>query len=348
MKHIKAAKGIDGNKFPSEFRYDPLTGDWTVIASGRAKRPETFQSNKKKRKKEIDNCPFCNPENLKYKTEVITNNHQVAPDDDLPSDWKVVSIPNKFPAFLPEDDLNQKTKGPYKKMNAVGFHEVIVTRGHKKAMGMMSIECVKAVFQMFRNRFSVLKKKKNVNYISIFHNHGKGAGASINHPHSQLITTPLIDIDLKNNLRIAKEYEEKKSSCLLCDIRDLEKNEGSRVVYENPEFLVFCPYASKTAFQLMIVPKKHMAKFEEIPETHLEFLADSFQQALAKINKGVGDPDYNFYLHTAPCDGRSHDYYHWYWTILPRTSSFAGFEFGAKMEISTVKPEVAAKYLKKI
>ena len=345
MKHLNAAEGIEDGH-PSEFRYDIASGDWVVIASGRSKRPETF----KKEEKEVsdpDNCPFCGQEAYKYLTHVIAD-EEIENPEQLPKNWSVAAIPNKFPAFLPKGELEEEKRGPYIKMNAVGFHEVIITKDHKKSIGQMTVDQVEGIFKTYRSRFLSLKDKPKVNYISIFHNHGKKAGASIDHPHSQLATTPLVDVDVKNSLEVAENYMDEEESCLYCDMQEWEEKKGERIVYENDEFLVVCPYASKVAFQTVVTPKKHQSRFENISDRDLRLLADAFQNALSKIYKGVGNPDYNFYLHTAPSDGEEYEFYHYHWTIMPRTSAFAGFEFGAGMEISTIKPELAAKHLKNI
>jgi len=120
-----------------------------------------------------------------------------------------------------------------------------------------------------------------------------------------------------------------------------------RIVFENSEFLVICPFASKSAFQVIITPKKHQPYFERISENQKWQLAEAFKEALGRVYKGLKDPAYNFYLHTAPCDGTKNESYHWHWTILPKTSIWAGFEIGTRMEISTIEPEVAASHLRK-
>jgi UDPglucose--hexose-1-phosphate uridylyltransferase len=76
------------------------------------------------------------------------------------------------------------------------------------------------------------------------------------------------------------------------------------------------------------------------------YLAEAFGRAMKALDKGLSDPAYNFYLHTAPCDGKEHPHYHYHWTILPKTATFAGFEIGTRMEISTIEPEKATEYLK--
>ena len=127
-----------------------------------------------------------------------------------------------------------------------------------------------------------------------------------------------------------------------------EMKKKERIVFENKDFLVLCPFASKSAFQMIISPKKHLPYFEKITEKEKWSLAEAFKVTFSKLYKTLHDPAYNFYLHTAPCDGKKHDHYHWHWTILPKTAIWAGFEIGTRMEISTMEPEKAAAILRKI
>ncbi|GAG04150.1 unnamed protein product, partial [marine sediment metagenome] len=235
----------------------------------------------------------------------------------------------------------------HKKMNAVGFHEIVVTQDHRKQLAQFSVEQVKEVFDVYQERYLSLMPKKFVNHISIFHNHGQEAGASMAHPHSQIITTPLIDIDLQQALSRAQSYYKKHKKCIYCQMNKWEKKIKKRIVFENRSFRVVCPFASRTAFEVIVSPKKHLAYFERIKEEEKWDLAEAFLRALNKIYKGLRDPAYNFYLHTAPSDNKNHDYYHWHWTILPKTAIPAGFEFGTGIEISTIEPEKAAEYLRK-
>jgi len=243
--------------------------------------------------------------------------------------------------------LEKKQEGKfYQKMNAVGFHEIVVTSDHKKSLGQLRTEAIKELIDAYQQRYLDLMTRNFVNYISIFHNHGREAGASISHPHSQIITTPLIDVDLRKALFNSENYYKKTGKCIYCQMNEWERKTKQRVVFENKDFLVVCPFASKAAFELIISPKFHSAYFEKIIEKEKWFLAEAFQAALNKLYKGLADPAYNFYLHTAPCDGKSHPYYHWHWTILPKTAIWAGFEVGTRIEISTITPEKAAEYLR--
>lgn len=331
-------------EFPSELRYDVASGDWVVVASGRAKRPDQFKKEVRKKEANKDNCPFCKWEDFD-KVNVVFEDGKEVPE--MTDNWSAISIPNKFPAFMPAETLEERHENHlYKTMNAVGYHEVIITRDHEKSLGELPLSKVREVLALYRQRNIELIKKKFVNYVSIFHNHGVEAGASIAHPHSQIITTPLIDVDLNKALSKGRDHYNNEKSCLYCKMNEWELKKRDRIVHENDLFIAVCPFASKSAFQVIISPKKHLAYFEKITEEELDLLADSFSKVLSKLYKGLGDPPYNFYLHCAPSDGMDHGYYHWHWTIIPKTSTWAGFELGARMEISTIRPEDAAKYLR--
>jgi UDPglucose--hexose-1-phosphate uridylyltransferase len=338
-------------KFPSELRYDVASKNWVVIATGRAKRPEHFVSEKRASQKILKkDCPFCNIKNQEFPTLIFSNGKEVQLKKDGKDlyNWTTVVLPNKYPAFLPSSRLEKKTEGGiYQKMNAAGYHEIVVTKDHNKQLAQFSAEKIKEVIDVYQRRYLELMKEKFVNYISIFHNHGAEAGASISHPHSQILTTPLIDVDLSTALVNAKKYYKKNKKCIYCTMGEWEKKVKKRIVFENSEFLVICPFASKSAFQVIITPKKHQPYFERISENQKWQLAEAFKEALGRVYKGLKDPAYNFYLHTAPCDGTKNESYHWHWTILPKTSIWAGFEIGTRMEISTIEPEVAASHLRK-
>ena len=338
-------------KFPSELRFDLISKDWVVIATGRARRPEVFKKERRKIE-EISRelCPFCQIETQETPTLVYARGKKLPlkKGDRVPKDWTIVVIPNKYPAFLPHPRLEKRIEGGlYQTMNAVGFHEVVVTRDHKKQLAQFKMEQVKEVIDVYQERYLELQKEKFVNYVSIFHNHGVEAGASIFHPHSQIITTPLIDVDLKKALFNSQEHWKTAKKCIYCQMNKWEQKVKKRIVFENKDFLVICPFASKSAFQIIISPKRHLSYFERITDEEKWTLAEAFRVALNKLYKGLADPAYNFYLHTAPCDGVNYDFYHWHWTILPKTAIWAGFEMGTMIEISTIEPEKAAAYLRK-
>lgn len=334
------------SKFPSQLRYDLVSKDWVVIAAGRGKRPEAFKKERQKSAITEKDCIFCKIDG-QAKPVLVLRRGEIANGGGLPGDWTVAVIPNKYPAFSPADELEKMTEGEYyQTINAVGFCEVIITRDHNRHFPLLEVGEIKELIDAYQMRYLDLKRKKFVSHISIFHNHGLEAGASQPHPHSQIITSPLLDADMNVSSSNAKRYYIKKKKCIYCEMNKWEQKVRKRIIFENSRFLALCPFASKAAFEVIISPKRHRSYFEKITEEEKSDLAEAFSAAMKKIYKGLQDPPFNFYLHTAPCDGKSHSYYHWHWTILPKTGIPAGFEMGAKMEISTIEPEVAAEYLR--
>lgn len=329
---------------PSELRQDLVTGDWVVIATGRGKRPDEFALSK--REAVVDNhegsCIFCDPESSGQEKDVLI----YATEND---DWSLRVFPNKFPAFVRPTGgaIRHQEEGPYFWMDSIGYHEVVVTRHHEKQIALLDKFRVAEIIDAYQDRYIDLMNKKSVNYIEIFHNHGREAGASISHPHSQLMAIPVTSPYVKGELDGAENYHKANKQCVYCTMVQWEKENAKRVIFENDDFLVFCPFASRAAFETWVVPKKHKPYFERMTEKEKISAGEALQSAIEKIYKALGDPAYNFYIHTSPCDGRDYPHYHWHIEILPRTSVWAGFELSTGIEISTIAPEEAAEYLRK-
>jgi UDPglucose--hexose-1-phosphate uridylyltransferase len=232
-------------------------------------------------------------------------------------------------------------------MDGVGYHEVIVTRDHYERIGSMDNVKVAEVLDAFQTRYLDLMTKKSVRYIEIFHNQGPEAGASIFHPHSQLAAVPVVSPYVRMELNGAEDYYRSNRKCVYCDMIEWEAEHKKRIVFENDYFLVFCPFASRRAFETWVIPKEHNPYFERIDLDEKLAGGEALNEAIRKTNKVLDNPDYNFYLHTAPCDGRDYPHYHWHIEILPKTSVWAGFELSTGVEISAMEPEKAAKELKK-
>ncbi len=327
------------HKTPSELRLDLVSNDWVVIATGRARRPETFA--KEKRIKEDvskEDCPFCQP-NIEEKAIEKINRKD--------GSWFILSMPNDFPALSQRDSLNQREKGPYQIMDGHGYHEVVITADHDKPTAEFSKEEMKMMVDLYQKRYLDLIKKKFIKYVSIFYNHGREAGATIVHPHSQIIAIPVIDPDLKDSLDGAERYYREHQQCVYCQMLEWDIKDGKRIIYQNEKFAVLCPFAPQVSFEVRIYPKEHQSTFEKMTEPEKDLFADAMQVALNRIAQALDDPPYNFYFHTAPADRGRYENYHWHLNILPKTAVMAGFELGAGIEISTIEPEKAAAFLKK-
>ncbi|MBI4692381.1 MAG: DUF4921 family protein [Candidatus Terrybacteria bacterium] len=331
------------HKIVAEFRRDLVSNDWILISSLRQVKPH-FLSKKGKIKKKISlkNCPFENPQKSGNPKPILW----------VPKpkrrDWFIQVIPNKYPLLLTKNKCARfDLAGIHQKVEALGFHEVVVMADHKKTIEKMSLEELILVFKIYRERYRALEKNKCVEYILIFHNQGELAGASIEHPHSQIAALPITPPDVNRSINGGLEYFEKHKKCVHCVMLKREIEDEKRIIFQNKYFITINPYASRVPYETRIFPLKHNSDFEKTPDDQLFFLAEALKDALIRIGKVLKNPDYNFFIHTSSANVENVPYYHWHIEILPRTYKWAGLELGTGIEVVTVSPEQAARELTK-
>ncbi|MEW6229067.1 MAG: galactose-1-phosphate uridylyltransferase, partial [Bacillota bacterium] len=196
-------------------------------------------------------------------------------------------------------------------------------------------------------RYRALSAIKDIRYVLIFRNHGKEAGASLEHPHSQIAAVPIVPPVILEELAGAGRYYESTGRCVFCDMISQELEYGARVVLDTPRFLALEPYASKMPFETWVLPKAHASSFGELERCqHLE-LGSVLASVLGALGRGLNDPPYNYILHTAPPSQSCEPYYHWHLEIFPKLTVAAGFEFGMGIYINVTTPEAAAEFLRK-
>jgi UDPglucose--hexose-1-phosphate uridylyltransferase len=339
FKKVEENKSKKQNKI-SELRQDLVTGDWVVIALGRGKRPGEFIKKREPYLPLSDKCFFCFPEETGQEKDMLIFRR-------ANGDWSLRVIPNKYPAFSRSQSAKSFEEGPYFAMNGVGYHEVIVTRDHFRQIANLDPIEVAEIVDAYQDRYLSLMNKKSVNYIEIFHNHGREAGASVEHPHSQLMAIPVVSPGVQMELDGAELYHRNNKKCVYCTIADWELKNKKRLLFENDNFMVFCPFSSRVAFEIWVMPKAHKPYFERINNEEKIDLGEALQKAVSMVYETLEDPAYNFYLHTSPCDGKDYPHYHWHFEILPHTATWAGFELSTGIEISTIEPERAAEELRK-
>lgn len=334
----------------AELRKDLVTGRWVIISTARGKRPTDFPHDVKEDKGK-GNCPFCPGNEAMTPPEI----YALRPDGsgkDKPG-WLVRVVPNKFPALGIDDPLTKKGVLIYDQMSGFGAHEVIIeSTDHEKTIEDLSVEQISNVITVCQARIEDLHKDHRFRYALLFKNEGPQAGASLSHPHSQLIATPVTPKRVKEKLLGAENYFKHKERCVYCDIMAHEKEVGVRIVYENEYFLTFCPFASRFPFEMCILPKPHELNFHESRQ-HVKEMAQCLKATMEKLDKVLNHPQYNYVFHTAPnlIPRRGywqtvHEDYHWHIEIIPRLTKVAGFEWGTGFYINPTSPEDAAKYLR--
>jgi len=278
---------------------DHKTQRWVVISPGRTKRPEDSLHNKDALT--IKTCPFCYSSEANTPPEV----YRIGSGEINKPGWDVRVVPNKFPI--------------------TDIHEVIIhSPDHSKDIESLPLEHVAKILKAYKVRYQVHEGEGQV---IIFCNHGLGAGASLAHPHSQLVVIPRqINLDA------------------------LTLEPISNVVFETDKFITYCPEFSQWPYEVWIAPKSSGFKYSEVPDDDLPELASVLQKTLQKIEKILKSPDcsfkqanepfvYNFYIsHTA----------HWFIRIAPRAIHRAGFELGTGLCVNIIDPQSAARQLSEV
>ncbi len=340
------------NPTTGELRQDPITEKWVVIATERAKRFAASDLGLLAQKGEVntirykEDCPFCNLAQYPQEPDLLR-----LPDND--KDWQMHIFQNKYPAFNKSKEFHFWNEGPYIATSAAGHHELLATRYHNQQDATADRHVIELEMEALVLRYRQLKGEPAVNYIQIIKNHGKEAGASLEHPHHQIFSVPVLPGDIADTLhgteRYAKTHGEKAFTIILAYEREYKK----RIVFENEYFTAFCPYASKVPYETWILPRESNPFFEDIGHAERSALAEALQQVLGRLYTGLGNPPYNYYIHSAPCDESGFvcdasifKHFRWHIVIMPRISTYAGFELGTGIEINTMPPEDAAAFLR--
>ena len=271
--------------------------------------------------------------------------------------WTVRVVPNRYPALRVEEAWISEARGFYESCTGVGAHEVIIEHPEsEKDLHDQPLDSVAALLKTFCGRAHDLERDMRLMHVQIFKNHGAMAGATIRHPHSQLIASPVVPPEVRLRLKQARAYFERTERSLFEDVYRNEVRSGERVVYENSGFLVYCPWASRMPFEMSVLPRRQSPDFPSASEGELMQLADALKTALTRLSASLDGPAYNLVFHTAPVGGArrrrespsiEHDY-RWSIDILPRMGRLAGFEYGTGMHINTVFPEEAAQHMRSV
>ncbi len=324
-----------------ELRKDPISGRWVIISIERGKRPTDFSMRVSPKKGGF--CAFCEGNEHTTPPEILA----FRPDKDksnIPG-WTLRIVSNKFPALHIEGQLNRVGEGIFDKMNGIGAHEVIIeTPEHNLTLSTMPLKSVEDVLWAFHYRISDLKKDSRFKYVLVFKNEGDNAGASLEHTHSQLIALPIVPHLVQEEIEHARDYYNYKERCIFCDIIHQEAISKTRVISENEDFISLAPFAPRSPFETLILPKRHESNF--MPNSKFSLLAQILQRTLKQIDKVLNLPPYNMIIHTSPFKEETNDYYHWHIEIKPKLITIAGFEWGSGFYINPTSPEEAAKFMR--
>ncbi len=328
----------------TELRQNMATKEWVIIASERVKRPDdyvTAQTPVIGSLPDYDvHCPFC-PGNEELDLEVA---RYPAVDP-----WQTRVVNNRYPALSVEGDLDRTYNGVHRLISGVGYHEVVVDHPiHNTTLALMEPEDIQLYLRTFYERGWGIRGDARIEQIIYFKNHGERAGASLKHPHSQIIGLPVVPTDIRHRIEEARRYFDDNGECVFCVMMRDELEKGERLITVSEQFVAFVLYASPSPFHIWILPRQHSVSFLYSQREQLADLAQILRDVMRRLFVGLEDPAYNLIIRSAPVKEISNDYLHWYVTIVPRVSRTAGFELGSGMFINPSLPEECADFLRKV
>ena len=319
----------------NQLRLNPLTGRWVTVSTGRASRPDEFAADLGPPDEDpASACPFCpgHEEELPPALETYGSS----------GEWLLRVVPNKYPAFSGSGEMDVDHLGPlFAKAPAIGIHEVLVlTPEHKCSWADLDDRQSGLVMAALRDRLEDHAGTSGIRYSQAIVNHGKAAGASLRHPHGQLLGIPFVPGELLEELAGFRRF---KGTCLLCATIEAERDAGHRTITVDDAVAVIAPWWSGAPFELLVIPTHHEGHLHHADPASLVAVGKAIRDALNRMRSLLGDVSYNVVFHTLP--HRSGDPFHWHAHITPRVYSHGGFEQGTGVPINIVAPEDAAAFL---
>jgi UDPglucose--hexose-1-phosphate uridylyltransferase len=320
----------------SELRLNPLTGRWVTVATERAARPGEFTPTRLPVEADPNRpCPFCPGHEESTPPALETYGAE--------GSWLLRVVPNRYPAFSGDEPMAVTNLGPvFRQAPASGIHEVLVlTPDHEATFADLDDAQVGLVMAAIRDRLEVHARRPGVRYSQAIVNHGREAGASLRHPHGQLLGIPFVPGEVAEEEAGFRRFA---GSCLLCTMIEAEVDAGWRVVHEDEHALVVCPFWSGTPYEMLALPKAHEGHITDAKPGDLVAVGRALRDCLDKLRTRVDDLAYNLVFHTLP--HHHDDEFHWHVHVLPRVASVVGFEQGTGVLINIVAPEDAAATLR--
>ena len=330
----------------TELRRDPVIGQWVNVHTEDSLGPDRYDKEDQTPRHEAT-CQFCPGREHQTPPEVdavrVKNSAPNAPG------WQVRVVPNKFPALKIEGNIDMAKEGMFDMSNGIGAHEVLIeTPVHGKNLADFTEKETADVIKLYQNRMRDLTGDTRFKYIIIFKNYGESAGTSVEHAHSQIIALPMIPKYVLEKIEGAKAYYNEHKRCVFCDMVTQEREDQKRIFCENDDFIAFCPFVSRYAFEYWIMPQHHDSNFAEMNDKKRAALANILRETLLRLKNCLSDPSYNYYLHVAPINTGGEEGFHWHIEIVPKLRRTTGFELGTGFYVVRTSPEAAAGYLRRV
>jgi UDPglucose--hexose-1-phosphate uridylyltransferase len=224
------------------------------------------------------------------------------------------------------------------------WRTIVAPPGEHRPLQMVGSTVLTEMLALARSALVEAARLGQTAYLQVVQNWGAQAGARTNHLCLDLYDLPQIPHRVAEEIGGAARQVIREGECPYCRLVREEPRQGSRLVWEDAASVAFAPYASRSPFEVWIVPRRHAADFGLVADADLASTADALRQVLSRLARLDGPP-HNLVLHTAPLRERVDATYHWHWEIHPRLREIAGLELGTGLPVNPVSPEEAVEEL---
>lgn len=311
-----------------ETRVDPETGEWRLVAPARSDRPDDSGGSTARV------CPFC-PGN-----EHLTPPECARVPLDAP-DWRIRVVPNKYAIVDPTGTVTPSGAEP-----ATGDHEVVIeSPQHDWDLRYAGPDQMAEILSAIRERTQAMGAHRPA--VIAFRNYGHAAGASLSHPHSQIVALDRTPPALDARWRRAREHRAATGRRLLDDVAAAERGAATRIVADRADLLVFQPHAAAVPHHTVLLPADGKATLAAAADSSIAAVAAILPAVLAAVAVVLDDPAYNLVVHAGPADEPdAGGWYQWYLAIYPRVSTVAGLELATGLAVNPTSPDQTAPILR--
>lgn len=382
QRAVPAGDAVGPDLQQTHSRLDPISGRWTLFAAHRNNRPNEYVTHSLPAHSS-EGCPFCegNEEQTPPPVVVISNSDEAVQPGNSEAGWGIRVIPNKFPAVdallaessmtyaepsvaevYPEQQFAELThrsaidragegcqSALFRSRRTIGGHEVFIeSPDHYASIADLDLSRVVSLLKVYQGRMQYWASRQSVQYVSLFKNAGPAAGASLHHPHSQLIALSDLPMSVRTVCDRMRLHHARSGCCLQCDVLRAELKSKRRIVAVTDSLVAYCPYASHLPMLLRITTRRHTDRFEDLNEQEVDELARLIRRSVGWLKTLFPEVAYNYLFNTRPPLMSDPQAFHWSFELFPRLTQIAGFEWSCDTMINPTLPETAASKLRAV
>lgn len=314
-----------------ELRKDPITGWWVATVVDRAFHRDRFARSAELIDDHGSGCANCSTpagEGVRIRMLKDFAFHVVGTGDDA----------RELDRGLAQVALAQA--------RATGsWRTIVAPPGEHRPLHAVGNQLIEGLIGAARDALAAARTTGQTEYLQVVQNWGAQAGARTNHLCLDLYDLPQIPHRIAEELGGAARFVIREGECPFCRLVRDETRRPDRLIWEDASSIAFAPYASRSSFEVWILPRRHEADFGRATERDVAAIAEALRQVLARLAASLDGPPYNLVLHTAPLREQVDATYHWHWEIHPRLREIAGLEVGTGLPVNPVSPEDAVEEL---